>query len=269
MFFLSVPFFLLCEIAEKRQNHKYHYQRGIRAKSMASSLQYYSVVITNSYSNSSPTDGFVDNLRIENYYATTSYALENTSNCSGLSLTLSAAKRRGNFRYHEIIRQLGLVSGFRIDPNSVIGYTSAPLAIIANPTNALLEPASFTFQIIAAGGTSAWNTADETVAGATLFNGLATLTGTACIVRCIERALSGTFYRENDVFDPTATTSAGNSTSGIIRFGTRIDVASTTELGLYGTGTVFQVGPYNTLATLITADATGSPVVKVTTIADG
>lgn len=235
---------------------------------MASSIQYYSIVITNSYTNSTPADGFVDNLRIENYYAATNYALENTTNCSGLTLALATAKRRGNFRYHEIIRQLGLVSGFRIDPNSISGTTAAGATIIANPTNALLEPGSITFQIIASGGTSAWNTADETVSGATLLNGLATLTGTACIVRCIERALSGTFLREADVFDPSATTSAGNTTSGIIRFGTRIDVASATELGLYGSGTVFQIGPYNTLATLITADATGSPVIKVTAMAD-
>lgn len=184
---------------------------------MASSMQYYTITITNSISNSSPSDGFVDHKRIESYLASTSYALELNSTTT-LTLSHTTAKRRGNMRYHEIIRQLQLVSNMWIDPNT----------LTATGGTTKLEPSAFSFQMVGLFGDAAWVTANEL--------GGTNLTSTACITRCIARALCLDFFTETEIFDPTATTSAGNSTSSIIRYGSRINVAGSFEVGAYSTG---------------------------------
>jgi hypothetical protein len=184
---------------------------------MASSISIYSVTLTNSISTAAPSDGFVDSMRIEDYYASTSYALEGLP--SGFSLLLSTAKRRGNLRYHEIIRQLELVQNVAIDP----------AAIVATGANAKTEPTAFSFQLVSLQGDAAWMTRNELVANTYL-------TGIACIKRCIARALSLSFSRETTIFDPTTATSAGNSTTGIVRYGPRIDVAGSFVIGPYSSG---------------------------------
>ena len=179
-------------------------------------MRYYSITITNSIVNSGAATGFVDNQTIQGYYSATPYALETTP--TGLTLALSQAKRRGNVRYAEIIRQIELVSNVWIDPKS----------ITASGGTALLEPTNFGFHLIGLRGDAAFVTADESVPGASL-------TSTACIQRCIARALIADMLREIDVFDPTATISLGTygSTTSVPRFGTRINVASSFEIGAY------------------------------------
>jgi hypothetical protein len=205
---------------------------------MATSMQYYTITITNSISNASPSDGFVDPTRIENYYSynpynatnyyssgSTAYAFEGTQ--SSLTLVLTTAKRRANHRWGEILRQLQLISNIWIDPNSIsIPGGSAPG----------WTPTSITFSMLTPFGDSVWVTKDELNTGVTL-------TSLAAITRCIARALAPPFpviatpdpFRVVDIFDPTSTLAPGNTTASVPRFGTRIGVASGFDVGPYAT----------------------------------
>jgi hypothetical protein len=184
---------------------------------MATSLQYYSVTITNSITGTAPSDGFVDSRRIESYYSTVGAGVAPGSGLeatpSGLTLGFGTAKRRGNIRYSEIIRQIQLVSNCSIDPGATITNGSG-----------IAEPTVFSFQLVANVGNL--NTRDELVAGATL-------TGSLCIKRCIARALIADIFRQTDVFDATGSLSAGNTTATVPRFGSRINPASSFEIGPY------------------------------------
>lgn len=207
---------------------------------MASSIKYYTVVINNSISNASPSDGFIDNQKIEQYYAAaassgTPNPLETTP--SGLTYALCQAKRRGNVRYHEIIRQIELVSNIGIDPNF----------ITATGGTALLAPTAFNFQIMAQFGDGAFVTNDELTPGATL-------TGMACIARCIARALTVTLYKAIDIFDPTSTQSVPATTTSVPRFGTRILVANSQGINAFTPS--FTIGPYATSLAAATATIT-------------
>jgi hypothetical protein len=183
-------------------------------------MKYYTVTITNSISNVSPSDGFIDNETVQQYYAGTPYAFETTP--ASLTLGLCEAKRRGNVRYHEIIRQIELVSNIWIDPNS----------IVATGGTALLAPTAISFQVVGLFGDGAFITLDELIPGAYL-------TSTACITRCIARALINDMFREIDVFDPTSLTPMWavpvGTTTTVPRFGNRIFVASSFEIGPYAT----------------------------------
>lgn len=179
---------------------------------MATSLQYYSVSILNSITGSTPADGFIDSKRIENYYSSASYLLETTP--SSFTNLLSLAKRRGNIRYHEIIRQLQLVSNFWIDPNTLTGTSGT----------SLVEPTVFSFQMVAPSGN--WVTANESIVGTTL-------SGALCIKRCIARGLTADIFRQADIFDPTSAVSLPATNASVPRYGTRINVASSFEIGPY------------------------------------
>jgi hypothetical protein len=194
---------------------------------MASSIQYYAVTVTSAGTVSAPGDGFLDHKKIENYYASTANALELTpTSPATLTLALCKAKRRGNIRYHEIIRQFQLVQNCWIDPNS----------LTATGATAVAEATSFAFQLIAMHGDAAWVTADELNAGQYL-------TGQNCIKRCIARALTADIFRQTEVFDPTSSTSAGNNTANIIRYGSQIKVASSLEIGPHVTGALSSALP--------------------------
>ncbi len=171
----------------------------------------YSVTITNSNSNSSPRNGFVDNLKIEDYYA--SAGLKTTP--SGLDYNLCKAKRRGNMRYRDIIAQLNMICNISIDELS-----------ITSDAGAKTEATSFTFYIAAEHGDAAFVTEDETSPGTNL-------TGTDCIKRCVARALFNDMTREIDVFDPTSATTVGVYGAGtsIPRYGIRI---AALQSGKYG-----------------------------------
>lgn len=174
---------------------------------------FYTITITNGNTNSAPKDGFVDNKRIEDY----GLNLETTP--TNLTLALCKAKRRGNVRYAEIIRQLGLVANCYVVPNT----------IVATGADSQTEASSFAFQIIVERGDGVLVTADESNPGATL-------TGTACLKRCVARALTIDLKKQIDIFDPTSTDASGTwSTNSVPRTGIRIDPASSFEIGPYAT----------------------------------
>lgn len=184
---------------------------------------FYSVVLTNGNSNVAPADGFVDPLTIENYYwsASTNNPLVTTP--SSLTLALCKAKVRGNFRYRDIISQLGMVCNCYVTENAYPTSPSSEQALVyggfpavTNNGTALLEPTSLTFYLIAEHGDSSLSTPDE-------YNAGQFLTSTACIQRCIGRALLNDMFREVAYFDPTdAISSIGASNASVIRYGTRI-----------------------------------------------
>jgi hypothetical protein len=177
---------------------------------MASSVQAYQLTITNGSSgNAVPADGFVDNRTLE------SYDLDLASTQASLTLALAEAKKRGNIRYTDIITQLQRVQNCYVDPHS-----------FESDATALAEASSFAFQIYAEHGDAAWVTADELNAGQTL-------TSTACIVRCVARALALDEFQVAAIFDPTNATSVPTGTTNVPRFGVRINVASDFEVGAY------------------------------------
>jgi hypothetical protein len=181
---------------------------------MASSVQCYSISINNSNTNSSPSDGFVDNKTVEQYEVGT--GLETTP--SGLTLTLTKAKRRGNVRWRNIIQQLGLVGNCYV-PTNTINNGSA---------TAKTEGTSFAFQVYAEHGDASLITADELNPGQFL-------TSITCLARCVARALIADVFQEIDVYDPTSADSIGTfgATTSVPRFGSHIYAASAFEIGAY------------------------------------
>jgi len=179
---------------------------------MASSVQAYQVTIANSVTGVAPADGFVDPKRIEDY------GLNLKTTPSGMTLALNKAKERGNWRWKSIFDQLGLVTNV---------YLHAP-SIVSNGT-ATTEATSVAFQIYVQYGDDALTTQDELVSGQTL-------TGMACLKRCIARGLAADYFRMTEVFDPTGVAGAwGGGTATVPRYGMRIDVASGFEIGPYAT----------------------------------
>lgn len=178
---------------------------------MASSVQAYQVTLTNGNTNSSPSDGFVDNKKVENY------GVNLATTPVGWSLTTSKAKRRGNLRYIEIINQLSMVANCYVDPNS-----------FDSDATAIAEATSFAFQIYAEHGDASLVTEDELNPGEFL-------NGTDCITRCIARALNADLFKEIDVFDPSSADSIGTlgATTSVPRFGSHIYAASAFEVGAY------------------------------------
>src|ERR1044072_2936926 len=117
---------------------------------MPSSVKAYSIAINNPGSVSAPGDGFIDNLRVEDYGT----ALSPTP--SGLDADGAAAKRRGNWRYRGRINQLGLGTNCYVDHNSLPTSTEpSPNATVK------AEGGSFTFQIYVGHGAASLVTHDE------------------------------------------------------------------------------------------------------------
>ena len=181
---------------------------------MASSVQCYSISITNSLTNSAPSDGFIDNMTVEKYEA--SAGLETTP--SGLTLTLCKAKRRGNVRFRNIVQQIQLVANCYIPTNTITNGSAT----------AKTEGTSFAFQVYAEHGDASLITADELNPGQFLMS-------TTCLARCVARALIADTFQEIDVYDPTANDSIGTlgASQAAPRFASHIYAASAFEVGAY------------------------------------
>lgn len=147
-------------------------------------------------------------------------ASENLTGAPNLTLAQSQAKRRGNYRYRWMIEQLGLLGNVYVVPQSITATSGAANA----------EPSAFSLQVWAERGGASLITADELNAGQFL-------TDSAAIKRAVARALTLDSFREIDIYDPTATTSAGTwgATNAVPRYGYRINVASSFEIGAYAT----------------------------------
>jgi hypothetical protein len=152
---------------------------------MASSIQVYNVSIANSNTNVTPSDGFVDSKKIENYAT----SLETTP--SGLSIDLCLAKRRGNLRYTEIINQLSMVANCYVIPQSVD----------ATGADDQTEASTFVFQMWTERG-GVMITEDELNPGTML-------TDEDAIARCVARALTADLFKQIDVVDPTSADTFG------------------------------------------------------------
>ena len=207
---------------------------------MGISSTLYTITITNGNSDQSPpNDGFVDNLKI------TDYGLNLESTPADLTLELCQAKVRGNFRYRDIINQLGIVANCFVyeQPYSDWPYTTYPKT--TSDATAIAEASSFSFMIIVEHGDASMVTADELNAGAYL-------TGTACAQRCVARALINDMFRIVDVFDPTDSTSTTTAapppatvdSTSVIRFGDRIMTGTATTAIPPAAGSNFEIGPY-------------------------
>lgn len=195
---------------------------------MPSSMQGYKVTINNNITTAAPGDGFIDPVTIQRYYSynpynatnyysqnATPYAFETTP--SGLTLGLTQAKRRANYRWHEMLRQLELVTNVWIDPNSIaVTGGSAPG----------WTPTAVSFVMVAPYGDPGWMTPDETTPGTVLY-------GTSAITRCIARALVCDQFSGTDIFDPTSSGSVPSTATSVPRFGTRIDPRASFEIGPY------------------------------------
>jgi hypothetical protein len=192
---------------------------------MASSQAVYTITITNGITGSTPNDGFVDNLRIEDYYG--SAGLVTTP--SGLTLALCKAKVRANVRYREIINQLAIVSNCYVAEKADIVGTNTTPNVVAAAATGKVEPTSFIFKIIVEHGDASLSTPDELNAGQFL-------TSTNCIKRCVARALTNDMLRQEPVFDPTSANSVGvwGATTSVPRYGIRI-YDNTFEVGAYAT----------------------------------
>ena len=207
---------------------------------MASSQTLYSISITNSNSNISPNDGFVDNTTIEQYYASLGSF---TTTPSGLTLNLCKAKVRGNTRYREIINQMAIVSNTYVTEQADVVGTNTMPSVSAPGGSGTTEPTSISFYVIVEHGDASLITADELNPGQYL-------TSTACLQRCVARALINDMFREVAVFDPTEGTTTGSwgSTASWIRYGTRIY------------NNTFEIGPY------VTTIADANPLITVTQV---
>jgi hypothetical protein len=191
----------------------------------------YTITINNFKVVTTPGDGFVDNLKIEDYYT----SLKTTP--SGLTYALCKAKRRGNLRYRAIIDKMNMVANVDIDTASLL---TAP-----SDATAKTEATAFTFNVFVRSGDASLLTEDEFTPGLIL-------TSTDCLARCVARAMTVDFANCNiDVFDPTSAVTVGTpgSTTSVPRYGSRID--HTFHFGAYtsdprdmdGHITVVQIDP--------------------------
>jgi hypothetical protein len=123
------------------------------------------------------------------------------------------AKARGNKRYRNIIDKLSMIANIWIDPKTLLASGGAAPDF---------TPTSFSFDFVSVPLIS-WTTADEVNVGNTL-------TGTACITRCIARGLTEDIIAEMAILDPTSAATIGNTTA-VPRFGPR---TMSLEVGPYG-----------------------------------
>lgn len=179
---------------------------------MASSTQKYSVQITNGVTGAAPADGFIDPMRLEGY----NQSLETTP--SGLTLALCQAKRRGNLRWAEIFNQIGLVTNCYLSQSSIVSDATFKT-----------EPTRVSFVLFVEHGDDWLVTRDELNSGATL-------TGVACLKRCIARGLAVSLNKQIDIYDSTPVAGAwGGGTASVPRTGSRINPASSFTIAPYGT----------------------------------
>lgn len=159
---------------------------------------FYNVVITAPSSNTAPSDGFVDPVKVEQYLTDLANPPAN------FTFAASQAKRRANQRFYFMVSQLGLMANVYLHN------------VVAVGADASTPPTSLTFIVEIERGDDVLVTRDE-------LNPPAFLMGTVALARCIARGLMENQTLVSDVFDPTKTTTTGPyGSTPAIRFGTRI-----------------------------------------------
>lgn len=142
-----------------------------------------------------PNDGFIDNIKTQDYMAQGAAA--------PTTLAQTTAKERGNIRFKFLQQQL------QYDANVYVNET------ISTNGSAIAQPTSFVFTAVVERGDDVLFTRDE------LNNG-APLVGTDALVRWIARALVEARPSINcDLWDPTQTPTAGN-TMPAARYGEKV-----------------------------------------------
>jgi len=205
---------------------------------MTSNPSFYRISISGS-SGSAPNDGFVDNLRMEDYLSNSVGAdginessLDNFS--PTVTLTNSLAKRRANIRYNGIVAQMGLVTTIYISN------------VVAFGANATTPATTFNFDVLVDHGDGSLATWDENNPGTVITNSVAVL------ARTVSRALIANVTVQADVLDPTANTGTGvlASSKSVPRYGVRYESLS--------------VGPVYSTLTTANAAITVTPLYQPT-----
>jgi hypothetical protein len=177
---------------------------------MSSLPSFYRISISGP-TNSAPADGFVDNMRAEQYLANAVGAdgtnESSLDNLPAFTLANSMAKKRGNIRYNEVVAQMGLVGNINISN------------IVATGASATSSATTFNFDVIIEHGDGSLRTWDETSPGTVLTN------PQTVIARTISRALIANVTVQADILDPTANTSVGvlGATRSTPRYGVRYE----------------------------------------------
>jgi hypothetical protein len=141
-----------------------------------------------------PNEGFIDNLKIQDYMAQGATA--------PTTLDQTTAKERANWRFKFLQQQL------QYDANVYISET------VSTGGSATAQPTSFVFTAVVERGDDVLFTRDE--------NGDQDLTGTDALIRWVARALVESRTSVLcDIWDPTKAVTAGN-TQPQARFGERI-----------------------------------------------
>lgn len=154
---------------------------------------FYQVTISPPSGLSVPSDGFIDNTKIEQYMPTT----------VPTNYAASQSKVRANLRYNLMINEIGMMANC---------YVSS---VVANGADANTPPSSFVFTLEVERGDGALMTWDELNPGTEL-------SGIAAITRTIARALVANRTTNATIYDPSMLTTVGN-TKLWDRTGSRID----------------------------------------------
>lgn len=154
----------------------------------------YNITIAHS-SGTIPSDGFIDNMTIQQYLA--------LGDAAPTTLALSLAKSRGNARYVFLCQQLSLMGNIYITE------------VVQAGADCNTDPTTFQFVATVEHGDENLYVYDET-------NSNAILTGIPALVRMCARALCESRVMKLAYYDPTATTAPGN-TNVADRMGIRID----------------------------------------------
>jgi hypothetical protein len=142
----------------------------------------------------SPSDGFIDNTKLEQYMA---------AGAPATTYVQAQAKERGNYRFRFLQQAVQFEANVYMENMDAPGGTGAT------------APTSFSFTAVVERGDDVLVTRDETNAGATL-------TGVACLKRWVARALVRQQTQMGVIYDPTEGTTKGNTTPAA-RYGARIE----------------------------------------------
>lgn len=157
-------------------------------------LAAFNVSITNSFSGSAPSDGFVDYKNANHYVK-----LDDTGTLINVpsSLSNAEAKARAYYRFKQIIN----ICGFSVNILDLANATETGADVNTTPSNI-----SFT---LVYDKPSYLHTDDELNSGNIL-------SGADCVKRWIARALSNTYVANEEVFDPTPSKDNANVIRGPI-----------------------------------------------------
>ena len=172
---------------------------------------FYFITITNP-GGSAPSDGFIDNTKIENYLANAVGAdgmnessLDNFN--PPITLANSQAKARANFRYNSMVAQMGFVGNMYISNTTAVGGSATS------------DPTSFSFNVAVEHGDGSLMTWDELNANTVI------TTPAAVLARTISRAMIQNSVVNEMILDPTPKTTFGTygATVSVPRYGERFE----------------------------------------------